>query len=105
FLVPDAGTFWYHPHTASGEQLGRGLVGPLIVEEREGSGFRHECTLSLKSWHIDQDGTFTDFSVPREAARGGTPGTLATVNGRRLPVIEVPAGQVVRLRLLNLDNT
>lgn len=25
FLLPDAGSFWYHPHTASGEQLGRGL--------------------------------------------------------------------------------
>nr|MBF0684239.1 multicopper oxidase domain-containing protein [Pseudomonas sp.] len=56
FLVPDAGSFWYHPHTASAEQLGRGLVGPLIVEEREPSGFAHERTLSLKSWHIDDEG-------------------------------------------------
>src|SRR5690606_26373004 len=29
FIVHDAGSFWYHPHTASAEQLGRGLVGPL----------------------------------------------------------------------------
>jgi FtsP/CotA-like multicopper oxidase with cupredoxin domain len=105
FRVPDAGSFWYHPHTASGEQLGRGLVGPLIVEEREPSGFAHERTLSLKSWHVDKQGVFTAFSVPREAARGGTPGVLSTVNGEHLPTLELPAGQLVRLRILNLDNT
>ena len=105
FICPDAGSYWYHPHTASHEQLGRGLVGPLIVEEREPSGFRHERTLNLKSWHIDKQGAFTEFSVPREAARGGTPGVLSTVNGRHAPLLDLPAGQVVRLRVLNLDNT
>ncbi|HTN31683.1 MAG TPA: multicopper oxidase family protein [Pseudomonas sp.] len=105
FVCPDAGTFWYHPHTASAEQLGRGLVGPLIVEERKPSGFRHERTLAIRHWHVDAEGTFTAFSVPREAARGGTPGILSTVNGSHSPVLELPAGQVVRLRLLNLDNT
>ena len=35
FTAPDAGTFWYHPHANSLEQLGRGLAGPLIVEEPE----------------------------------------------------------------------
>ena len=105
FQLHDAGSFWYHPHTTSGEQLGRGLVGPLIVEEREPSGFRHERTLSLKSWHVDKQGAFTAFSVPREAARGGTPGVLSSVNGVHAPTLELPAGQIVRLRILNLDNT
>src|SRR3990167_5574401 len=105
FITPDAGSFWYHPHTASSEQLGRGLVGALIVEEREPSGFRQERTLSLKSWHVDGQGAFSDFSVPREAARGGTPGRLSTVSGVHAPTLELPAGQVVRLRVLNLDNT
>lgn len=105
FPLHDAGSFWYHPHAASSEQLGRGLVGPLIVDERESSGFRHERTLSLKSWHVDKQGAFTAFSVPREAARGGTPGVLSTVNGQHAPVVDLPAGQVVRLRVLNLDNT
>ncbi|TBU98143.1 copper oxidase [Stutzerimonas kirkiae] len=105
FRVEDAGTFWYHPHTSSAEQLGRGLVGPLIIEEREGSGFRHERTLNLKHWHLDREGAFSDFSVPREAARGGTPGVLSSLNGVHAPTLELPAGQVVRLRILNLDNT
>jgi FtsP/CotA-like multicopper oxidase with cupredoxin domain len=105
FICPDAGSFWYHPHVASGEQLGRGLVGALIVDEREPSGFLHDHTLNLKSWHVDEQGVFTAFSVPREAARGGTPGRLSTVNGTHAPTLDLPAGQVVRLRLINLDNT
>ncbi|MDW8468950.1 MAG: multicopper oxidase domain-containing protein [Burkholderiales bacterium] len=35
FDLPDAGTFWYHPHLASPEQVGRGLYGALVVEERD----------------------------------------------------------------------
>nr|6VOW_A Chain A, multicopper oxidase [Pseudomonas thermotolerans] len=105
FKTEDAGNFWYHPHESSASQLGRGLVGPLVVEEREPSGFRHELSLSLKTWHVDEQGAFTPFMVPREAAREGTRGRLTTVNARPNPTLELPAGQVVRLRLFNLDNT
>ncbi|HEY5956514.1 MAG TPA: multicopper oxidase domain-containing protein, partial [Polyangiaceae bacterium] len=31
FIVPDAGTFWYHPHVRSNEQVERGLYGAFIV--------------------------------------------------------------------------
>jgi FtsP/CotA-like multicopper oxidase with cupredoxin domain len=74
FRVPDAGSYWYHPHVSSSEELGRGLVGPLIVEEREPTGFKHERTLSLKSWHVDEEGAFVPFSIPvrrRVAVRRG----------------------------------
>ncbi|ONH55398.1 Multicopper oxidase with three cupredoxin domains (includes cell division protein FtsP and spore coat protein CotA) [Pseudomonas cedrina] len=105
FRVPDAGSYWYHPHVNSSEELGRGLVGPLIIEEREPTGFKHERTLSLKSWHVDEEGAFVAFSIPREAARGGTAGRLSTINGVSQAVIDLPAGQITRVRLLNLDNT
>ena len=45
------------------------------------------------------------FSIPREAARGGTAGRLSTINGVSQAVIDLPAGQITRVRLLNLDNT
>src|SRR5262245_16872694 len=32
FTVPDAGTYWYHPHAHSAEEIGRGLMGAFIVE-------------------------------------------------------------------------
>lgn len=34
FVVPDAGTFWYHSHVNETEQLERGLYGALIVRGR-----------------------------------------------------------------------
>jgi len=34
FTVPDAGTFWYHPHVNTSEQTARGLSGIFIVEEK-----------------------------------------------------------------------
>ena len=105
FRVPDAGSFWYHPHVNSSEELGRGLVGPLIVEEREPTGFKHERTLSIKNWHVDEEGGYLPFSITREAARGGTAGRLSTINGTHVPTIDLPAGQVTRVRILNLDNT
>ena len=105
FRVPDAGSYWYHPHVSSSEELGRGLVGPLVIEEREPTGFHHECTLSLKNWHVDEQGAFMPFSVVREAARNGTLGRLSTINGVHRKIVELPAGQIVRVRLMNLDNT
>jgi len=31
FVVPDAGTYWYHSHQVSHEQVERGLLGALVV--------------------------------------------------------------------------
>lgn len=104
FTCPDAGTFWYHPHMNSVEQLGKGLVGALIVEERERPDY-HDVIIGLKDWRLKPDGSYLPLSLPREAARAGTLGTLATVNGEQKPVIDVPAGERLRLRFLNLDNT
>ncbi len=105
FVVPDAGTFWYHPHINSLEQLGKGMVGLLIVEEKQAPGFDADLPLILKKWHLDEAGQFLKLSTPRKAARMGTPGTWQTVNSEHDPVLEIPAGGAVRLRLANLDNT
>ena len=35
FTAHDAGTYWYHAHNRSMEQVARGLYGALIVEEAE----------------------------------------------------------------------
>ncbi len=33
FTVEEAGSYWYHPHMRTYEQMGRGLYGQLIVHE------------------------------------------------------------------------
>jgi len=35
FVAPDSGTFWYHAHNKSWNQVARGLYGPLIIDEAE----------------------------------------------------------------------
>ena len=105
FTPPDAGTFWYHPHMNSIEQLGKGLVGAIIVDEVEDPGFDADLVLCMKNWHIRPDGSFSALTTPRNAFRMGTPGREMTINGKPHPEYEVPAGGTVRLRFLNVDNT
>ncbi len=105
FTPPDAGTFWYHPHMNSLEQLSRGLVGMIIVEEDTPVAFAADLPLILKDWHLHPDGSFSAFSDPRAAARTGTLGNFATVNGFHSATYDLPAGSWVRLRLANMDNT
>ncbi|MGW3958513.1 multicopper oxidase family protein [Amycolatopsis sp. NPDC005003] len=56
FTVPEAGTFWFHPHV--GVQLDRGLYAPLVVEDpAEGGDYDTELVIVLDDW---LDGTGTD---------------------------------------------
>jgi len=54
FHVRQAGTYWYHSHSAFQEQ--RGLYGPLVIEPREPEPFRYdrEHIVMLSDW-TDED--------------------------------------------------
>ncbi len=80
FVADQAGTFWYHSHQVSHEQVRQGLLGALVVDPAEVLG---EQALALL--HV-YDGT-------------------STVNGRAGEVaVDVPAGTPVRVRVVNTDN-
>ena len=104
FRPPDAGTFWFHPHCNSIEQIGRGLAGVLVVENPDDPPFDADIVCLYRDWHLDGSGAFTAFSTDEGAGRAGTMGNLHTVNGASQPTIDVPAGGLVRLRILNLDS-
>ncbi|WP_076590204.1 multicopper oxidase family protein [Vibrio ostreicida] len=105
FTPPDAGTFWYHPHMNSVTQLGMGLVGMIIVDERYPVEFDQEHALMLKHWHIDKKGEWKELMIPRLSARMGTPGEWSSVNGVHEPVYPLKSHATTRLRLANVDNT
>jgi FtsP/CotA-like multicopper oxidase with cupredoxin domain len=93
FTVSQVGTFWYHPHFNTHQQVEGGLYGALIVE-------------APTEPRADQDVVLI-FDAEAEA-RAGDPvhghGALRTawrVNGQRRPTLAVVGGQVVRARLLN----
>lgn len=105
FVLPDTGTFFFHPHCNETGQVGHGLVGALIVEGDESRPFDHELVLIAKDWRVNSDGTFLPFTTDSGAARAGTFGTIRSVNGRSKFSAKVPASADIRLRLLNLDST
>ncbi|RED44682.1 multicopper oxidase family protein [Aestuariispira insulae] len=105
FTPPDAGSFWFHPHFDSLDQMARGLNGVLIVEEREDPGFDLDLPLMLKDWVLTDTGEFGRITSKRGMSRAGTFGNIRTVNHQINPLYHVPAGGWVRLRLINVDLT
>ncbi|WP_217577282.1 multicopper oxidase family protein [Mesorhizobium sp. GbtcB19] len=102
FTPPDAGTFWYHPHADSLVQLGRGLAGPLIVEEAESVAFDRDLLWLLQDWRLAKDGQIAGgFGSAMDASMSGRVGNLVTINGIVPADLDVRAGERVRLRLVN----
>jgi len=81
FVAEQAGTYWYHSHQVSHEQVIGGLLGPLVVRPAK------------------------PLPEPVDVvALEHTYDAVATVNGRSLlPVVARP-GQQVRVRVVNTDN-
>ncbi|KAB2916391.1 MAG: multicopper oxidase family protein [Hyphomicrobiaceae bacterium] len=105
FEVPDAGSYWYHPHQRSFEQVGRGLYGALIVEEREPVAVDRDITWMLGDWRLGRDAQIIDdFGGRMEMAMAGRIGNTVTVNGGLPAPLQVRAGERVRLRLFNAAN-
>jgi len=105
FTPPDAGTFWYHSHVNTAEQIGRGLYGPIIVEEHEAPPVDRDLVWVLDDWKLDKQAQIiSDFDNPRDLARAGRLGNTVTINGRIPQALAVRAGERIRLRLINAAN-
>jgi FtsP/CotA-like multicopper oxidase with cupredoxin domain len=105
FDLPDAGTFWYHPHLGSPEQVGRGLYGALIVEERNPPPVDRDLVWVLSDWRLDRQAAITgDFVSAMDASHAGRIGNTVTVNGAVVDSFAVRAGERIRLRLINASS-
>lgn len=106
FTPPDAGTYWYHPHSRTWEQLARGLYGMLIVEEENAPAFDLDLPLMLDDWRLTDDGAIDETTLGNmmDKSHAGRLGNWVTVNGTSYPKISVPAGGLVRFRLANASN-
>ena len=82
FVADQAGTFWYHSHQVSRDQVIGGLLGSLVILPRDG---------------IEQDQDLVGLAH----TYGGT----RTLNGQE-DVTRVPAetGETIRTRIINTDN-
>jgi FtsP/CotA-like multicopper oxidase with cupredoxin domain len=82
FVARQVGTYWYHSHQVSHEQVVKGLFGAVVVEPRDG---------------IEQDADVLALAHLYSGRR--------TINGKvgDQPV-PVPAGRTARVRVVNTDN-
>ncbi|WP_420586267.1 multicopper oxidase family protein [Ruegeria sp.] len=105
FTPPDAGTYWYHPHCMTMEQMAHGLTGVMVIAEAEDPGFDSEQVVNLRDFRLDDDDQFLPAYTTRGAARAGTFGNVQTANWLEAPTYDHTAGSLVRLRVVNTDTT
>jgi len=99
FVPPDSGTYWYHSHYISNEQVARGMMGPLIVEDDVPPDVDHDITVLLSDWRMQEDGSLVEeYSDMHSVAHGGYMGNFAR---GFLSKSTVRIGDRVRLRLIN----
>jgi FtsP/CotA-like multicopper oxidase with cupredoxin domain len=104
FVVPDAGTFWYHSHFNETIQVERGMYGALIVEDESDPVTDGEKILMIDDMKLDEDNKFTKpgWFGPRIIERhDGREGGTLLINGVENPSVVIHAGQTERWRFIN----
>lgn len=100
FRLPDAGTFWYHPHLNETVQLERGLYGAIVVRGPEEPRLDAERVLVFDDVQLDRRGQIKPPGWWLES-HNGREGSTRLVNGRQEPELTMAAGQIERWRLVN----
>lgn len=105
FTPKDAGTFWFHPHLRSSEQIERGLYGTLVVDDADAPAWSRDVVWVLDDWLVTPEGTiYPQFNTRHDLAHDGRWGNVVTVNGHREASLVVRPGERLRLRLVNVAN-
>ena len=103
FELQDAGTYWYHPHTDSSAQVGRGLYGAFIVDDpSDPKEFGDDLVMLMSDIGLDENGQL----VPSDSGGNfgdlfGREGSVLLVNGKVLPTLKVRQGKQQRWRIIN----
>jgi FtsP/CotA-like multicopper oxidase with cupredoxin domain len=103
FELQDAGTYWYHPHSDSSAQVGRGLYGAFIVEDpNDPKVFGDDLVLLLSDMGLNERGEL----LPADTGGNfgdlfGREGAVLLVNGKVQPTLKVRNGKQQRWRMIN----
>lgn len=106
FVVPDAGTYWYHPHVRSAAQVGAGLFGALIVDPREDdpreAALGDELVVVLSDVSLDVDNQLQPDDAGGDLGTlFGREGTVILANGKYLASVRARPGLRQRWRFIN----
>lgn len=86
FIVPDAGTYWYHSHQDSVREVRMGLIGAIVILPRP------------------DESTAATFAGTDVVALVHTYGTTTTINGASGSTFVPSAIGPARVRFVNADN-
>lgn len=104
FVVPDAGTFWYHAHTNETVQMERGMYGALIVDSETDPVVDNEKIFMIDDMKLNEKNEFTKptWFLPRMIERhDGRQGNTLLLNGKENLVINMHGDQTERWRFIN----
>ncbi|WP_171182112.1 multicopper oxidase family protein [Ruegeria sp. HKCCD8929] len=100
--LKDAGTYWYHSHNQSTEQVARGLYGVILVDEEQAPDIDHDITVLLDDWRLSETAQITDdFGAMHDWTHAGRMGNY--VHAHLSPALHgVQRNQRLRLRFVNV---
>ena len=105
FIPPDAGFNLYLPHAGLSDpgQQGRGLFGPIIVDEAKAPDVDLDTAAVLSDWNVESNGQIKDdFANPVIGRGSGRKGGVVLTNGALAPLkLSARPSARVRLRLGN----
>lgn len=101
FVAQDAGTFWYHPHFNTIEQIGRGLSGAVVVDEADPVEVDEDWLWVLSDFRLDRKGQIdAQFKNLHDAAHAGRVGNVVLINGSLEQDFSTRPYARIRLRLV-----
>ena len=102
FVLPDAGTYWFHPHAATIEQIDRGLYGAIVVTESAPPKFTTERVLVLDDIRLDAASQIAPYAYSGHDVMMGRLGNTLLINGQIEPVRGVaPLRSIERWRVIS----
>jgi len=106
FIVPDAGTFWYHSHHNETVQMERGMYGALIVEEPSEMITDGDKIFLIDDMKLTGNNKFKKGNrISRWIERhDGREGDTLLINGKENPVVFINAGQTERWHFINASS-
>lgn len=106
FVVPDAGTFWYHSHLNETKQMERGMYGALIVDQHDSLKTDAERVLMIDDMKLTADNEFKkgNFLSRWIERHDGREGETLLLNGKVNYQIDMNAGQTERWRFINASS-
>ena len=106
FPVNHSGTYWYHAHFESWQQVAKGLYGPLIIKDKIDDNFDDDIVILADDWRLNKNYQIDEksFGSLRDWSHAGRIGNWFTINGEKSPEYKISKNGLTRLRFINASN-